>query len=217
METIEPATTMTDHRSSPSSADPDERLPELFVWAVAGLAIAALWLRPITSSLRVDELGTWWVIQGSAREAIQRSQAVQGQSPLYYLFAWGARHLIGISELAFRLPSVVVMLVAAALVFQIAKRLFDRETARLAVIVFVVWPSVAFTASDARPYALATLAVVASVWALIRWLDSGRVWRLALYVVLAAGVTYVQPIFGLVLIPEAGYVVARIKEGSTRV
>jgi mannosyltransferase len=219
METIEPEATLTEKRGSSSStpqSDPDERLHALFEWSVAGLAIAALWLRPIASSLRVDELGTWWVIQGSAREVVQRAQAVQGQSPLYYLMAWGARHLIGVGEIAFRLPSLIIMLAAAALVFLIAQRLFDRETARLAVVVFVIWPSVAFTASDARPYALATLAVVASVWALIVWLDSARLWNLACYVILAAGVAYAHPIFGLVFIPEAGYALARMREGSTR-
>src|SRR6266487_2005286 len=139
MATIEPATALTDAESPPftQAADPDERLHVLFEWLLAGLAIAALWLRPITSSLRIDELGTWWVIQGSAHEAVQRSQSVQGQSPLYYLIAWGARHVMGVSELGLRLPSVVVMLAAAALVFQIAKRLFGKEAARIAVIVFV--------------------------------------------------------------------------------
>jgi hypothetical protein len=104
------------------------------------------------------------------------------------------------SEVGLRLPSLVFLLVAAFLVYRIAKRLVDAETARIAVIAFAVWPSIAFAASDARPYALATLVVVASTWALIGWLDTGRLRAAAGYVLLAALMPYVHPVFGIVLI-----------------
>jgi hypothetical protein len=127
------------------------------------------------------------------------------------------RLLAGRSELWLRFPSLVFSFAAAFVIYRLAKRLVHVEVARIAVITFAVWPSIAFAASDARPYALATLAVVASTWALIAWLDAAGFWWAMLYVVLAASIPFVHPVFGIVLIPQAVYALARIRERSTHV
>ena len=202
--------------SSPGTQS-DEPFHATFLWTAVGLVIAALWITPMFSSLWNDELGTWWVINGSVHDAVARAEDVQGQSPLYYLITWAVRHVTGPSEVGLRLPSLVFLLVAAFVVYRIAKRLVDAETARIAVIAFAVWPSIAFAASDARPYALATLVVVGSTWALIGWLDTGRLRAVAGYIVLATLMPYVHPVFGVVLIPQAVYAFARIAERSTAV
>jgi hypothetical protein len=217
--TTEPALTTLKRstRSSGPEADLDDPLHAPFLWTIAGLVIAAVWVRPMVSSLWTDELGTWWVISGSARQVVARAEAVQGQSPLYYLVVWATRHVTGHSEFGLRLPSLIVSLAAAFVIYQLAKRFVDAETGRIAVIAFAVWPSIAFAASDARPYALAAFATVASTWALTLWLDSGRLSRALSYIVLAASVPYVHPLFGLVLIAQALYAVARVRERSTHV
>ena len=209
-----------EQREAPPSetrAEVDEPFHGAFFWTAAGLVVAALWITPMFSSLWNDEFGTWWVISGSARQTVARAEAVQGQSPLYYLIAWALRHVTGPNEFGMRLPSLAFSLVAAFFIYRIARRLIDTEAARIAVIAFVVWPSVAFAASDMRPYALATLVVVASTWALIGWLDTGRLYAGVGYVVLAALMPYVHPAFGVVLIPQAIYALARIREGSAGV
>jgi Dolichyl-phosphate-mannose-protein mannosyltransferase len=197
--------------------DVDERFHAPFLWTCAGLVIAALWLRPITSSLWNDEFGTWWVIGGDLHDVVRRAEAVQGQSPLYYFIAWVVKLLVGRSEVGLRFPSFVFALGAASLIYLIGKRLFDRETGIVSVIAFAVWPSIAFAASDARPYALGALVVLAATFALIRWLDGDRlVWAVA-YVAFASLMPYVHPIFGIVLLPQWIYAIARIREGSTAV
>jgi hypothetical protein len=207
--------TTSDRAPSHDVHDAEDPLHAPFLWTIAGLVIAALWVRPITSSLWNDELGTWWVIDDGLRQVVRRAEAVQGQSPLYYVVEWAARHLVGRSELGLRVPSLLFAIAAAWVTYLIAKRLADRETARLAVIAFAVWPSIAFAASDARPYALATLVVVTSTWALIRWLDSGRLIPAIAFVLSTAIVPYVHPIFGVVLFPQMIYAAARIRERST--
>jgi uncharacterized membrane protein len=220
METTESALTASESREprSDSLAESDEdRFHTAFVWTAAALVMAVLWIKPMVSSLWTDELGTWWVISGNAHQVVERAQAVQGQSPFYYLIAWIMRLLVGRSEFWLRFPSLVFLLAAAFLIYRIAERLIDGEAARIAVVTFAVWPSIAFAASDARPYALATLVAVASTWALISWLDSARFGRALLYVLLAASIPFVHPVFGLVLIPQAVYAGARIRERTTPV
>ena len=204
---------------SPSGPGPDvdEPLHRAFLWTIAGLVILVLWVRPMFSSLWTDEIGTWWVANGDLGHVIRRSQAVQGQSPLYYFIAWATRHVSGRSEFGFRLPSLIFAGIAAYLVFRIATRLVDVETGRIAAVAFVTWPTIAFAASDARPYALATLLAVASTWALIVWLDSARLSAGLCYVVLASAVPYAHPLFGMVLIPQLAYALIRSREGSTAV
>jgi mannosyltransferase len=195
----------------------EERLHAAFLWTCTVLVIVALWLRPITSSLWNDEFGTWWVVNGDLHDLVRRAAAVQGQSPLYYTVAWAAKLVAGRSELGLRFPSFVFALGALSLIYPIGKRLFDRETARIAVVAFAVWPSVVFAASDARPYALGVLIVTAAMFALIRWLDDGRVGPAIAYMVCASLMPYVHPVFGVVLIPGWWYARARLRERSTSV
>ena len=179
--------------------------------------VASLWLRPIGSSFWLDELGTWWVVKDGIRETISRSASIQGQSPIYYLVAWVTRHVAGRSELAMRAPSVVFAGLSAVVLYWLGKRILDAELGRLAVIVFVVWPAVEFSAADARPYAMATLAVVAATAMFVRWLDGGSVKVGVAYVLLAASVIYIHFLFGLVLVAHACYAFFRKREGSTPV
>jgi len=195
--------------------DGEERFHGAFLWTVASLAALVRWIRPMFTSLWVDEFGTWWVISGTLRDVVARADAVQGQSPVYYVALWLSKMMIGHSEAALRLPSLVCAALGAFLLFRIARRLADVETARLSVVAFVVWPQVVFAASDARPYAFATLLAIAAVWTLIRWLDDGGKLRAILAVFFAASIPYAHPLTAPILIPLALYAVMRVREGST--
>jgi len=194
----------------------DERFHVRFLWAITFVSGAVLWLRPIASSFWEDELVTWWVIDGSFREMLHRSYALQGQSALYYPLAWLVRH-VGDKEWVLRLPSVVAMVVAVYLLFRLATRLLDRELGRVAVLAFVLWPGIAFEASNARPYAIAVLVTVASVFALVTWLDRGSRGSMVVWIVLTALLAYAHIVFVLAIPAQILYAFARRGDGSTRV
>ena len=103
--------------------------------------------------------------------------AVQGQSPFYYLILWLSKGVIGHSEVALRLPSLVFSIGRHVFVYPIARRLIDSEWARIAIMAFIVWPQVAFEASDARPYALATVLPSRARWRSWRGSTRGGLWR----------------------------------------
>ena len=194
----------------------DERFHVRFVWAVTFLSGAVLWVRPIASSFWEDELVTWWVIDGSFREMLHRSYALQGQSALYYPVAWLVRHL-GDEEWVLRLPSLIAMAAAAYLLFRLATRLLDRELGRMAVLAFVLWPGIAFEASNARPYAIAVLVTVASMFALITWLDRGSRASMVVWIVLTALLAYAHIVFVLAIPAQLLYAIMRRHDASTRV
>jgi mannosyltransferase len=173
------------------------------------LGIATLWLLPLRGSLWMDELGTYWVIKDGIGQTIDRAWHIQGQTPLYYMIEWVVRVLGGKSELALRLPSLIAMSIAAYLFYRLVRRLMGDEAAPVATAIFVISPLVGFLAGDARPYAFATLFVVAASLALVRWIDSAHVRDGIAYVLLAALTVYVHYIFGLVLLAHAAYAFAR--------
>jgi hypothetical protein len=194
----------------------DERFHARFLWAITFLSGAVLWLRPIASSFWEDELVTWWVIDGSFREMLHRSYALQGQSALYYPIAWLMRH-VGPQEWVLRLPSLVALVAAAYLLFRLATRLLDRELGRVAVLAFVLWPGIAFEASNARPYAIAVLVTIASVSALVSWLDRGSRASMVVWIVVTALLAYAHIVFVLAIPAQILYAIARRRDGSTRV
>lgn len=183
---------------------------------VTAVVIGSLWLVPLSSSLWLDELGTWWVVKDGLGDAVHRALTFHGQSPLYYLIVWAARAVGGNSEVVLRLPSLIATAASAILLYRLARTLIGREAARLAVLVFAATNVVAFEASEARPYAMATLAVIGSTYALVRWLDDGRRWSRALvYALLAVAVVWMHYLFALALVPQALYALVRLRRGET--
>lgn len=161
----------------------------------------ALWLPPLASSFWLDETGTVWLAQGSLPEALGRTFVYQGGSPLYYVFAWAARQM-STSEVALRAPSVVATLGTTYLVYVLGRRLFDRRTGLLAAALFSALPAVAFAAGDARPYAFALLALVASAVALVSWLEEGRLRHGVLYAICLVATVYFHYLIALALLAQ---------------
>jgi hypothetical protein len=181
---------------------------------IAGACAIGLWIPWLHSSFWLDETGTAWVVNGSLGDAIRRS-GFEGQTPLYYVIAWFARHLPGPQELALRLPSLIAVVLTTFVVYRLAKRLFNPEAAILAAGFFAMGPGVASAASNARPYAFGLLLIVSATFFLVRWMDEGRWMDGAVYVILAALTLYSNYVFGLSLLPHLLYVVLRFRRNAS--
>src|SRR5262245_11446011 len=80
-----------------------------FIFAVVASIVGLTFrLYGFNRSLWLDEFGTLWVIEGSFSQLMERVNAFQGQSPLYYLLVWFFVHLIGESEFTLRLLSLLL-------------------------------------------------------------------------------------------------------------
>jgi len=161
------------------------------------------------SSLWLDETGTFWIARDRISDTIARAWFWSGQSPFYYLIAWVAVHVGGTSEIILRIPSLLCMGGAAALLVFTGERLIDRQTGLLGALVFVCFEETVFAAADARPYALALLMLVAHMLMLLRWLERGRFRDAAACVVFAALTVYAHPLFAPGLVAPALYAMWR--------
>jgi Dolichyl-phosphate-mannose-protein mannosyltransferase len=179
------------------------------------MLVGALWLLPLGSSLWLDETGTFWIVQGGFGQTIHRALESSGSIP-YFVVVWLFKTIGGSSEVVLRLPSIISMGVATYLLYRLGKRLFDREAGILAAIVFVASGWIVFEAGDARPYAMALMAMIASFYFLVRWLDEGRPLDAVLYVAASALTVATQYLIALALLAGIPYALQR-RGRTTRV
>ncbi|MFI7544360.1 glycosyltransferase family 39 protein [Actinoplanes sp. NPDC049599] len=123
-----------------------------------------------------DEYATWYASTLSLGDLAKLLADVDAVVAPYYLVmhAWTA--LAGDSETMLRLPSAVLMGVAAGLIAVIGRRLFDAGVGLTAGLIFAGLPSVSRYGQEARPYAFAIAAAVLAVLLLLRALERPT-WR----------------------------------------
>lgn len=166
------------------------------LWALAVVAGLRLWILPLGSSLWLDELVTYWSANKGVMASIGRSQFWPGQSIAYTALISALIRVAGSNEIVLRLPSVVATVFTARLLFRLAQRFVDTEAGILAVIVFVSLHEIAKdAATNARPYAIALLLVVAAALQLVRWLDTQRPRNLVGFILTAAAIPYFHLLF----------------------
>ncbi len=174
------------------------------LYGILALAVARLWIVPLPSSLLLDEFGTWWVSGGPPGEILARARLFP-QSVPYAAIVRVARAIGGSGEIALRLPSLLAAAAAAWVLFRLGRELFDRESGLFAAAIFSGYPLVCFAAGDARPYAFGVLSTTGALWALVRWLDRGRVREALVYVALASVSVYFQYLFATMFVVHALY------------
>jgi hypothetical protein len=170
---------------------------------------------PLPSSFWVDEMATVFVVHHGPNDP---SFAVAPQVPdsIYYRLPQAAEALFGLSEISYRLPSILLMGVSLFLIARLTARLIAPEAAWFAVFACLSMRGFNDQAADARPYALGTCLAAASLLFLIRWLDSDHWWDAALFVISAALVWRVHLLFWPFYIVLALYALVRLLRHETR-
>jgi len=128
---------------------------------------------PLTSSFWVDEAETAFVVHhGAGHPSLAIIAPAIGS--VYYWLPRASEAIFGFSEAVERLPSLIALAIALFFIGLVAARLIHPEAAWFAVIACLTLRVFNYEAADARPYALGTCVAAASLWLLIRWLDSGK-------------------------------------------
>jgi mannosyltransferase len=183
-------------------------------WLVAGIpAVAALVVggyRLGGASLWRDEAYTLDVARRSTRQIFNLLLHVDAVHGPYYLGMHVVVGLLGTSEAALRLPSLVATCLAAGLLGLLGRHLARASglpapaaTGLLAGLLLVAAPQTTYYAQDARPYGLVTLFAVAATYLLIVAVERGGARWWAAYAV-AVALTGVASLFALLILAAHG-------------
>ena len=186
--------------------------------ALALVEIFCLWVCPLTSSLWVDELVTFWSACKGIVPAIERSQFWPGQNAPYSILIAAMIRIAGPSEVVVRLPSLVATVLTAWLMFRLGERFIDREAGILVLTVFASLHEIAKNAAtNARPYAIALLLVVTATSQLVKWLDTKRLRHMVGFILAAAAIPYFHLLFATTYLVFLAYGTYMYGTGKTRI
>jgi urease accessory protein UreF len=156
--------------------------------AIFLLAAAGRILNIDNESLWVDEGFSYWALRQpdvpAMWEVIQRDV----HPPVYFFLLRGWSALTGLSELALRYFSVLPSLLSVAVVYQMARELLklsdrlrdgNNQTKNsliplLAALVMALADMENYIAQETRPYTWHVLWAALSMWAFLRWINTGR-------------------------------------------
>lgn len=173
---------------------PDRR--SLAIYALGLAASISVWFLAIHAPLWLDETGSYWQISGGFSQLWAR-QTISFVA--YPGILWFFSKILGTSEVALRIPSVLAMLGAVWLLYRAAREIVDPDLAFIAAILFSLNPIVVFAAVDVRPYAFGALAINLCIWTLLRLRRSDSLGLAVLFGFSAAFIVYFQYLFAVIL------------------
>ncbi|HZZ38573.1 MAG TPA: glycosyltransferase family 39 protein [Acidobacteriaceae bacterium] len=182
---------------------------------VSCLLIAiSLWFVAIRAPLWLDETGSYWQISHGLSDIWSRHAATLDFPSYSYILGLSAK-ILGTSEIALRVPSVLAMLGAAYVFYLAARKLFKRDLSIFLTTIFCLHATVSFAAIDVRPYACAELAINAVILVLLTLRKNDSNWLAALLGVLTALIISFQFLFA-VFVPAVVICFFAIKDADRR-
>ena len=122
------------------------------------------------TSLWYDEAVSWSQSKGTLAELLT-SVAADNYPPLHNVILWLAMPLIGDSEMALRMPSAALGVLAVWFVYLIGKHLAGRETGLLAAALLALSPLHIWYSTEARMYALLAASGLLFLFAVLKVLQ----------------------------------------------
>jgi len=176
--------------------------------ALAAACCVRLWLMPLGSSFWVDEMATVFVVEHGGDDP---SLKVAPQVPQSIYYSVERAVVWGRSEIAYRTPSILFMALALMFVALLARRLVHPDAWWFAIFACFALRGINYEAANARPYAMGMCVAAAGLYFLVRWLDVGRLWDAALFVLFAALLWWVHLIFWPFYVVFVVYAAFRLK------
>jgi hypothetical protein len=173
--------------TSPEHLTASNSTLSLFLVSLTGMIGLFLRLYGINNSLWLDEFGTLWTVEGDFLQVVRRAFSFQGQSPFYYLTVWAWVHLLGISEITLRFPSLLFGIGTVYTAYRLAADLYDERAGVITACFLWIAPAMVQTSVDARPYALALFMAAIMFYGFARATKTGSRSGRWLFIIGAAG------------------------------
>ena len=173
--------------AAPEQATTHRPVVRYLTWVAPAVASLALGLFEVgVPQLWRDELASWSAARRSVPQLWAMLHNIDAVLGIYYfgLHLWMT--VFGDSPTAMRVPSVIAMAAAAAVVGLIGRRLGGGVAGLASGLIFAVIPSVSRYAQEARPYAFATFFAALATLMFLRAMERPAWSRWAIYAVVVA-------------------------------
>ncbi len=177
------------------------------------LVLLITWVPPMFRSLWVDELGTFWAINGSLAEAVSRAPQAN-QSPFTFVLMWAWNRALSPSDFGLRVLPVLFGLGALAVLYSTGKRLGGGAMGWYTVAAGAAMYEMRALVVNFRPYAFALFFFALSTRLLIAWDDKPSKGNAIGYMLATAATVWSVLYFGLAFAGHVLFVLWRRKEGG---
>ncbi|MGQ0519851.1 MAG: glycosyltransferase family 39 protein [Actinomycetota bacterium] len=165
------------------------RRPDALV--VAGLCLAALVLRlAVDRGLWADEAISVDLATRSFPGMLHQLRTDDVHPPLHSVILWLVVRGAGTSELAVRLPSMLLGVAVVPALYAAGRALYDRRTGVVAAALGVVSPLLVWYSQEARMYSLFMLLGVVALWAQVQAVRRGRLAYWGIYAAASAALLW---------------------------
>jgi mannosyltransferase len=180
-----------------------------------GTAVRCSWLG--SYSLWFDEASSLRIISLPFRQFLRTTIGGEhGNMTLYYFLMRAWIHVLGDSEAALRIPSVIFGVLTIPAVFLLGSRLFNNATGATASLLLSVHAFHVQWSREARAYSLLMFLLVLAAYLLVRALESGRTRYWIAFAVTSAMTVYAHLFAIFVLLAFALAIVAAPYQVSKR-
>jgi hypothetical protein len=125
------------------------------------LASVRLWLMPMPTSFWVDETVTAFVVRHGGEHPSLKA-APQVPASIYYVLPRLMDRWVGLSEIAYRVPSALALGLALWLIARLAAIIIHPEAGWFPAFACIAF-RIQLSGADARPYALGTCVLAAAL------------------------------------------------------
>jgi len=167
------------------------------------------WFSKCGSSLMIDETLTFWIVKENFTDMVSRGFYYHAPGLFYFLVVWLFVQIGGGSEIVLRIPSILSCIFLCFVLFRFSCKIFDRTSAFLGVLALLCLDGTFTWTVSARPYALALLLSVCSMYSLYRWADSNERRYKFLYICFSTLTVYTHIVFSGIFIVHLLYLYCR--------
>jgi mannosyltransferase len=167
-------------------------IPGVVAWSVGWWGIAA-------ADISRDETATIGISTRSVPDIWRMSNHFDAVHTLYYLIMHFWTKAFGVSPVALRLPSLISMTIAAALLAALGRMLVSPRAGFTAGLLYACAPQVSYYAHDARSYAIDSTLVILLFVLFVRALRASRR-RAWIWYALVLAVTVVMHLFTVLVV-----------------
>jgi uncharacterized membrane protein len=180
-------------------------------------ALPVLVLMAIGLALRLDVTRGIWVDEATSiaqarmpfDTMIENIRTTDVHPPLHHTVLWLTVRLIGSSQLAVRIPSIIAGTLLIGALYMAGREFYDRRAGLVAAALGTVAPFMVWYSQEARMYAFFMLFATLALWAQVRAVRRGRPVDWGLYALFTAAMLWTQYFTILaILVQQLGFLAA---------